>query len=151
MASASRAPLIASAVQFLRDPAASSSPLAKRIAYLESRGLTPQEIELAITTASGSGPAPPPGFQQAYPSRRGGPEFDRDWRDWFIMAVVGGGVGWVAVKLAQVSGLVWRLGWAGRCGWLGWGAQRRGLGWADSSLKLETSFCEKLHEIIHRR
>lgn len=30
-------------------------------------------------------------------------EYERDWRDWFIMAVVGGTVGYVAVKLAQVS------------------------------------------------
>lgn len=32
-----------------------------------------------------------------------GREFERDWRDYFIMSVVGGGVGWLAVKLAQVS------------------------------------------------
>lgn len=36
-------------------------------------------------------------------------EYERDWRDWFIMAVVGGTVGYVAVKLAQVS-VALRLG-----------------------------------------
>lgn len=32
-----------------------------------------------------------------------GKEFERDWRDWFIMGVVGGAVGWVGVRLVQVS------------------------------------------------
>ncbi|KAL8283952.1 hypothetical protein RQP46_005065 [Phenoliferia psychrophenolica] len=105
-----RTALLSSAVSFLRDPSTSSSPLAQRIAFLESKGLSPQEIELAMASASssapntnnnGSGPA-----MGSYPRRgfgQGGSadEFDRDWRDWFIMAVVGGGVGWVAVKLAQ--------------------------------------------------
>ncbi|KAK4703853.1 peroxin-14, partial [Phenoliferia sp. Uapishka_3] len=100
----SRSALLASAVSFLRDPTTASSPLAQRIAFLESKGLSPQEIEHAMATASSSSVQP---YQQTpYPRRRFGQgggidEFDRDWRDWFIMAVVGGGLGWVAVKLAQ--------------------------------------------------
>ncbi|GAA5855145.1 hypothetical protein JCM9279_001968 [Rhodotorula babjevae] len=112
--SGDRAQLIASAVSFLRDPATASSPLAQRIAFLESKGLSQPDIELALQQAGSgqSGPAPP------YPGARGpysaaGPhssspyganhlnEFQRDWRDWFIMGVVGGSVGWLAVKLAQ--------------------------------------------------
>lgn len=35
-------------------------------------------------------------------------EFERDWRDWFIMGVVGGAVGWVAVTLAKVCSVAVR-------------------------------------------
>ncbi|SCV72929.1 BQ2448_6854 [Microbotryum intermedium] len=106
----SRTALISSAVNFLRDPTTASSPLAQRIGFLESKGLTPQEIEVALAQANGS--ASPLGTGM----RMGGPqqqqqqqqhmmamtrEYERDWRDWFIMAVVGGTVGYVAAKLAQ--------------------------------------------------
>lgn len=103
----SRAPLISSAVAFLRDPSTANSPLAKRIQFLEAKGLTPQEIEQAFT-ASNSYQSPPNYNGNSsmnggsYPMRR---EFERDWRDWFIMGVVGGAVGFVAVKLAQVGTL----------------------------------------------
>lgn len=96
-----RAPLISSAVFFLRDPSTANSPLAQRISFLESKGLSPQEIEQAISQANG-----PAQQQPYYAGPRGGRmsrEYERDWRDWFIMAVVGGSVGWVALKLAQVS------------------------------------------------
>ncbi|GAA5941962.1 hypothetical protein JCM1841_001872 [Sporobolomyces salmonicolor] len=99
-----RAPLLASAVSFLRDPSTSSSPLAQRIGFLESKGLTPAEIQHALAAAATAG-----GGGMAWGERRGGGagvmartrEFERDWRDWFIMGVVGGGVGWLAVKLAK--------------------------------------------------
>ncbi|GAA5887594.1 hypothetical protein JCM16303_001441 [Sporobolomyces ruberrimus] len=97
-----RAALLSSAVSFLRDPSTASSPLAQRIAFLESKGLNQQEIEQALSAANG-GPLMPQ--QQQFGGRRGagrmGREFERDWRDWFIMSVVGGGVGWLAIKLAQ--------------------------------------------------
>jgi len=97
-----RAPLIASAVSFLRDPSTASSPLAQRIGFLESKGLTPAEIEQALAQANSSaGPVGAYGGPQGMRMQR---EYERDWRDWFIMAVVGGTVGYVAVKLAQVSG-----------------------------------------------
>ncbi|GAA5912325.1 hypothetical protein JCM8208_003326 [Rhodotorula glutinis] len=110
--SGDRAQLIASAVSFLRDPATASSPLAQRIAFLESKGLAQPDIELALQQAGAPAPASPyPGARGPY-SAQAGPhhsspyghhlnEFQRDWRDWFIMGVVGGGVGWLAVKLAQ--------------------------------------------------
>ncbi|SCZ94760.1 BZ3500_MvSof-1268-A1-R1_Chr12-1g03640 [Microbotryum saponariae] len=102
----SRTALISSAVNFLRDPTTASSPLAQRIAFLESKGLTSQEIEMALAQANGSapggmgGPGIRIGGQQGWVvgARR---EYERDWRDWFIMAVVGGTVGYVAVKLTQ--------------------------------------------------
>eukprot|EP00842_Homolaphlyctis_polyrhiza_P005231 jgi/Hompol1/5709/HPOL_004643-RA len=57
--------LIASAVRFLQDPKVQSAPLAKRIAFLESKNLTSAEIERALSLAtnssnSGSSAAPPP-------------------------------------------------------------------------------------------
>ncbi|TNY19338.1 peroxisomal membrane anchor protein conserved region-domain-containing protein [Rhodotorula diobovata] len=111
--SGDRAQLLASAVSFLRDPATASSPLAQRIAFLESKGLSQPDIELALQQAGNSAPAPPypgaiAGGRPPYPTQAHSPygpgginEFQRDWRDWFIMSVFGGGVGWLAVKLAQ--------------------------------------------------
>ncbi|GAA5905169.1 hypothetical protein JCM6882_000399 [Rhodosporidiobolus microsporus] len=112
-----RTALLASAVSFLRDPSTASSPLAQRIAFLESKGLTQPEIQGALAQAQGSsgggaGPVVPGGGVGARPygGGYGAPgygygggmrEYEKDWRDWFIMGVVGGGVGWLAVKLAQ--------------------------------------------------
>ena len=92
--SGNRGPLIASAVSFLRDPSTAQSPLAQRIGFLESKGLTSQEIELAMQQAAS---------QQQLNGTMMIREYERDWRDWFIMTVVGGSVGYLAVKLAQVS------------------------------------------------
>ncbi|GAA6021937.1 hypothetical protein JCM10207_002606 [Rhodosporidiobolus poonsookiae] len=114
--SSDRAALLTSAVSFLRDPSAASSPLAQKIAFLESKGLTQPEIQTALAQAAMSGGggaaggaggyAPPPqrygaGYAPYGPQPGGMREYEKDWRDWFIMGVVGGGVGWLAVKLAQ--------------------------------------------------
>ncbi|GAA5880781.1 hypothetical protein JCM3774_005746 [Rhodotorula dairenensis] len=109
-----RAQLVSSAVSFLVDPQTASSPLAQRIAFLESKGLNQNEIQIALQQAqshAAPGPGPGPAGPAPGPARYGaqqmaspyGPgfEYQRDWRDWFVMAVVGGGVGWLAVKLAQ--------------------------------------------------
>jgi peroxin-14 len=100
---------VASAVQFLRDPNVQHAPLQVRslslsltltdiwleqqkIQFLESKGLNKQEIDQALQQSSSAGPllysphAPP-----------------YDWRDWFIMTVVGGGLAWLSVALARVS------------------------------------------------
>jgi len=103
-----RTALLSSAISFLRDPSTASSPLAQRIAFLESKGLNQQEIEQALSAANG-GPLMPYNNNGGGRAQGGvggfsrGREFERDWRDYFIMSVVGGGVGWLAVKLAQVS------------------------------------------------
>jgi peroxin-14 len=95
--------LISSAVGFLQDPSVETSPLAKRIAFLESKGLTTSEIEEALRRASNlsntrnlffSG-----GYPQSYPVDRNA----SDWRDWFVMTVMGGGVGYLLINLARVS------------------------------------------------
>lgn len=97
----SRQALLSSAISFLRDPSTASSPLAQRVAFLESKGLTPSEIEQALQLATS--PSLGPGGTMMTPRGTVGREFERDWRDWFIMTVVGGSVGYLAILLAQVS------------------------------------------------
>ncbi|KAI9673132.1 MAG: peroxisomal membrane protein pex14 [Caeruleum heppii] len=114
-----REELVASAVTFLQDPSVAASPVEKRIAFLESKDLTQEEVEAALARAGDDpssvgrvsstsgfrndgytnqqvmrqqqpygGYGPPPGYWQQPP-----PEVPRrDWRDWFIMATVMGGV-----------------------------------------------------------
>ncbi|KAA1081696.1 peroxisomal membrane protein pex14 [Puccinia graminis f. sp. tritici] len=92
--------LVSSAVGFLQDPTVASSPLAKRIAFLESKGLTSSEIEEALRRASSLSTS-----QNAFAAGYRGPyQADRDatdWRDWFVMTVIGGGVGYLLINLAK--------------------------------------------------
>ncbi|EIT76774.1 peroxisomal membrane anchor protein [Aspergillus oryzae 3.042] len=118
-----REELISSAVTFLQDPSVASSPVEKRVAFLQSKNLTQEEIDIALARA-GEGPAgatavtassgyqpssqppayrgpPPPaqGYGYGYPPygqwQPPPPEPPkRDWRDWFIMATTVGGVGY---------------------------------------------------------
>lgn len=110
-----REDLVASAVTFLQDPSVSASPVENRIAFLQSKNLTQEEIDNALARASGEvAPAtssyssyapqqqivrqPQPGYggYQPYPWQQPPPPEvpKRDWRDWFIMATVMGGVGY---------------------------------------------------------
>ncbi|KAJ5485839.1 peroxisomal docking factor component [Penicillium desertorum] len=118
---APREELIASAVTFLQDPSVASSPIEKRVSFLQSKNLTQEEVDIALSrvgedpsaaaaaTASAS-PAPsystqPVPYRQPQPPQGYGyPPYNqwqpppeppkRDWRDWFIMATVMGGVGY---------------------------------------------------------
>ncbi|EED19534.1 peroxisomal membrane anchor protein (Pex14), putative [Talaromyces stipitatus ATCC 10500] len=124
---APREELISSAVTFLQDPSVASSPLEKRVAFLQSKNLTQEEIEIAIARAgeesvqtttttttspvgynqqqspvyrptvpqSGYGPGPYGQWQPPPDVPR------RDWRDWFIMATITGGVGYGLYVLAK--------------------------------------------------
>lgn len=77
-----------------------SSPLAKRIAFLESKGLTSSEIEESLRRASNLTHSSDPfgaGYRRVYPPDRDA----TDWRDWFVMTVVGGGVGYLLINLAK--------------------------------------------------
>ncbi|OJD39763.1 peroxisomal membrane anchor protein [Diplodia corticola] len=102
----------------LHDPSVASAPVEKRIAFLQSKNLTQEEVDAALARAAGDGPppsavsapsGPPPayGYQQPPPPPGYGsypgywqqpppppPVPKRDWRDWFIMATVMGGVGY---------------------------------------------------------
>lgn len=98
---------IQNAVGFLNDPQVASSSMDARIKFLESKGLTGEEIQEAlkraqqspapaVSTAVGS-PAPVssvPGMK-AYPAQymmQPPPVPKRDWKDYFVMATVSVGV-----------------------------------------------------------
>ena len=110
IAAAMREDLIQSAVQFLIDPAVQKAALAKRVSFLESKNMTQEEIEESLRRANSPGSQPPPlpssplyrtqfanQQQQQQPPQLPG----RDWRDWFIMAVVSGGIGYGMYFLAK--------------------------------------------------
>lgn len=101
--------LITSAISFLRDPNVSTSPLNKKIEFLESKGLNQEEIEEALKRASGSAStsstsvsspsyshqavpnmAHPPPPLDYYPLAPLVPE--RTWKDYFIMATATAGI-----------------------------------------------------------
>ncbi|KAH3980753.1 peroxin [Parastagonospora nodorum] len=113
-----REDLITSAVSFLQDPSVASAPLDKRIAFLQSKNLTQEEVDVSLARAAAEDPSQPPppptsappnyaynrplpsapayGYpQQGYWQQPPPPEPPkRDWRDYFIMATVMGGVGY---------------------------------------------------------
>ncbi len=127
-----REDLVASAAKFLQDPSVASSPPENRVAFLKAKNLTPEEISAALARAGLDGPAgavgpagfavgppqpsgmpnpqqppyygygqyPPYGWQQPPPPPHAMPR--RDWRDWFIMATLVGGVGYGLYSMTKV-------------------------------------------------
>ncbi|KAI7878284.1 hypothetical protein K492DRAFT_132929 [Lichtheimia hyalospora FSU 10163] len=114
-----REDLIQSAVSFLTDPKVQSAALTKKVSFLESKGMTSEEIEEAMSRANGKAPtattaaAPAVGSQQPggavvpyntavatqpppVPAR---PSYD--WRDVFIAAVLTGGATYGLWTLAK--------------------------------------------------
>ena len=116
-----REEIVTSAVTFLRDPSVASSPVEKRIEFLESKNLTQEEIDASLARAAEDPSLPPSPSNASYPPPqpyRGPPggQYNnypynpygqwqpppppppepprRDWRDWFIMATVVGGAGY---------------------------------------------------------
>ncbi|KAF9272836.1 peroxisomal membrane protein pex14 [Mortierella alpina] len=114
-----REDILASAVKFLQDPKVQASSLGKKVAFLESKGLTTQEIEEAMARANGTtattatsaaGPGvpaqytmvpqqgqvmmvtslPPPPLPAKY-----------EWKDLFISAVVAGGFSYGMWQIAK--------------------------------------------------
>jgi len=103
--------LVSSATSFLKDPKVQKAPLAKRVAFLESKGLTQEEIEEALSRANGNpsnsnsnsnsmavagGPVqypPNPYMQIVQP-----PPKYLGWKDYFIGAAIIGGVSFTAYK-----------------------------------------------------
>ncbi|KAI9044442.1 putative peroxisomal membrane anchor protein (Pex14) [Aspergillus affinis] len=113
----------------LQDPAVASSPVEKKVAFLQSKNLTKEEVDLALSRAgedpsavaavtapsSSTGyqspspqsvyrpPPPPQGYgYPPYGQWQPPPEPPkRDWRDWFIMATVMGGVGYGMYTVAK--------------------------------------------------
>ncbi|PKS12865.1 hypothetical protein jhhlp_000205 [Lomentospora prolificans] len=108
-----REDLVASAAQFLQDPSVASSPIENRISFLRNKNLTQEEIDAALARAGGftgpnesaphphasAQPPPPPQYYPQYaqpsPWLQPPPQVPkRDWRDWFIMATMVGGLGY---------------------------------------------------------
>lgn len=101
-----REDLIKSAVSFLADPKVQSAPLAKKVSFLESKGMTSEEIAEAMARVNGkssgssqqqqaalvNAPAPPVPARPSY-----------DWRNIFIAAVLAGGVTYGLWTLAKVA------------------------------------------------
>ncbi|KAL1722114.1 peroxisomal membrane anchor protein conserved region-domain-containing protein [Schizophyllum commune] len=100
MSAPPRTDLIQNAVSFLADPKTQSSSLTQRIQFLEAKGLTPAEIDIAMRQANSTaaGPSYQPSFVPAgfgaYPPPR-----QWDWRDYFITAVASGTVMYGAISL----------------------------------------------------
>ncbi|KAK7753617.1 peroxisomal membrane protein pex14 [Diatrype stigma] len=118
-----REDIVTSAVSFLQDPNVASSPIESQLSFLHSKNLTQEEIDAAYARAGTASPpsqqvvqqqrhqqqppAPQPYYGQQYPSQPYGwqappPEPPkRDWRDWFIMATVMGGVSYGLYSLTK--------------------------------------------------
>ena len=102
-----REDLIQSAVQFLVDPAVQKAALAKRVSFLESKNMTQDEIEESLRRANSPASQPPPlpsspPYRTQFANQQQPPQLPgRDWRDWFIMAVVSGGIGYGMYFLAK--------------------------------------------------
>ncbi|KAL8671436.1 MAG: hypothetical protein Q9168_004065 [Polycauliona sp. 1 TL-2023] len=122
-----REELISSAVSFLQDPSVIGSSLDKRIAFLQSKNLTQDEIDVALARAGDSSPqtttALPHPPNQGYPSQQMirqpngygygyGPYPNntwsqplepprRDWRDYFIVATLTSTLGYTLYTLSR--------------------------------------------------
>ncbi|KAK5662048.1 hypothetical protein OQA88_10162 [Cercophora sp. LCS_1] len=119
-----REDLVASAAKFLQDPSVASSPVEKRIAFLQAKNLTPEEVNAALArvgpeTAPAQSYGAPPGsspvaqqqppyyaqYPPQYPPYAWQPPPSevprRDWRDWFIMATVVSGVSYGLYSLGK--------------------------------------------------
>ncbi|KAI8607756.1 peroxisomal membrane anchor protein conserved region-domain-containing protein [Chytriomyces sp. MP71] len=110
---------VALAVKFLVDPKVRSAPLAKRIAFLESKGLSQAEIDAAMSEAeAGSGsdgggpgsavatapplpPLPPSSYRGYYPPAGQQQLYQRDWRDYTLGTIGALGFGYGIFHLFQ--------------------------------------------------
>jgi hypothetical protein len=105
-----REDLINSALSFLSDPKVQDAPLTKKVSFLESKGMTSEEIEEAMARANGKSTgsaqtaiatmAHQPIMMQNPPPVPVRPSYD--WKDVFIGAVLAGGLGYGAWTLAKV-------------------------------------------------
>ncbi|KAJ2083164.1 peroxisomal membrane protein pex14 [Coemansia sp. RSA 988] len=116
-----REDIIESAVRFLSDPKVQSSTLAKKVSFLETKGLSNAEIEDALSRAKRTQTQAPiatqaaehdtstmtpsataPVYAQAFrPPTSPPPRPHLDWKDYFIAAVVAGGLGYGLFMLAK--------------------------------------------------
>ncbi|XP_038060726.1 peroxisomal membrane protein PEX14-like isoform X2 [Patiria miniata] len=114
--------MIATAIRFLQNPQVRSGPLSQKKAFLQKKGLTTQEMEIAIdrsgtrqdvvpaaapvqTPSNQSMFVPPPGIpmkhQQMVPYGQPVPPRLTSWRDYTAIAVIIGGMSYGVYKLIQ--------------------------------------------------
>jgi len=119
-----REDLIEGAVTFLQDPSVGTAPLEQKLSFLRSKNLTQEEIDVSLARVGQSPTPSTPAQTQTYTSSQprqqqqyqyngyNGQQYPpwsqappepprRDWRDWFIMATVVGGVGYAAYWTAK--------------------------------------------------
>ncbi|KAK9452986.1 peroxisomal membrane anchor protein conserved region-domain-containing protein [Dipodascopsis uninucleata] len=115
-----REDMIASAATFLADPKAAESPLAQRVQFLESKGLTEDEIQEALRrsktcTSEASGKAasdsssmnssqampPRPGYSPGTLRLPHSEAPKRDWKDYFVMATASVGISYAIYEVAR--------------------------------------------------
>ncbi|CUS24056.1 LAQU0S13e02300g1_1 [Lachancea quebecensis] len=103
--------LYESAISFLNDQSVSDAPLTKKIEFLQSKGLTREEIDQAIKEAkSGSSPTKS-GLAEAATDRSRQTDYvyeaippplpRRDWKDYFVMATASAGLCYGVYQLAK--------------------------------------------------
>jgi anthranilate phosphoribosyltransferase len=80
-----------SAISFLQDPKVSGSPLTQQIAFLESKGLSPTEIQQALASVNGSSPPHPVSAHKPY-----------GFTDYTLAAATIVGLGYAGTRLFQV-------------------------------------------------
>ncbi|PTB67189.1 hypothetical protein BBK36DRAFT_1095752, partial [Trichoderma citrinoviride] len=112
-----REEIVASAVTVLQDPSVAASSIENKISFLRTKNLTQEEIDAALARAGAVAPrapyapapqgppqGPPQQYYQPYPQYAWQPPAatpKRDWRDWFIMATVVGGVSYGLFSLGK--------------------------------------------------
>lgn len=82
-----RREMITSAVKFLTDPKVLEAPLAKRIGFLESKGLTQNEIQAALAESQESA-STNISIAPLVPARMSVLKPERDWKD-LTLAIIG--------------------------------------------------------------
>ncbi|KAJ3221589.1 peroxisomal membrane protein pex14 [Chytriomyces hyalinus] len=99
-----RADSVALAVKFLAEPHVSAAPIARRVAFLESKGVTAAEIDAALrqtaTTDPATQPPPLPSTASPQPLHSITP-YKSDWRDHVIRSIGLMGFGFAAFHLLQ--------------------------------------------------
>ncbi|KAI8888969.1 hypothetical protein K501DRAFT_172123 [Backusella circina FSU 941] len=109
-----REDLINSALSFLSDPKVQDAPLTKKVSFLESKGMTSEEIKEAMARSNGKSSASAqtttamshqPMMIQQPPPLPARPSYD--WKDFFIAAVLAGGFTYGAWTLAKRLYATW--------------------------------------------
>lgn len=97
-----RSDLVSSAVKFLTDPKVRDAPLAKRISFLETKGLSQDEIQAALKMAEGGPAVPLPSYPQHMDLSLRDPSREWGWKDYTLLLVGLAGSGYGLFQLFDV-------------------------------------------------